>query len=362
MNELSNSRLTNFVNLIPENVDAAIIFDSANKRYLTGVNTDDAGTLVVTKNKSYFIIDSRYIEVAERNIDPKINVILQKELYNQIREIFSEQNVKSYALETQKTSVFTCEKLKNILESAQLDLSFDVSEKISELRSIKDAAEIEFIRSAQKITDDAFEYILGKISKGKTEKELALELEFYMRSNGADAVSFDIIFIGGANTSMPHGVPSDYVLKKGDMVTIDFGADFNGYKSDMTRTVAIGSVSDEQKKVYNIVLEAQQKAIDQIKEGIVCSQIDKIARDVISSYGYDEYFGHALGHSVGLEIHESPNFSPKCNTVLKEGMILSVEPGIYLPGKFGVRIEDLVLVSKNTAINLTKSKKSLIIL
>jgi len=358
---LNNTRLDSLKSLISDSVDAAIIFDCANKRYLTGVNTDDAGTLVVTKNNSYFIIDSRYIEVAERHIKNGINVVLQKELYEQISQIFTENSVKSYALEMQKTPVSVLKWLKEAV-NADFVSDFDAGEKIAFLRSVKDNGELELIKAAQKITDYAFEYILGKITEGKTEKELALELEFYMRSHGADGVSFDIIFIGGQNTSMPHGVPSEYKLKMGDLITIDFGADVNGYKSDMTRTVALGAISDEQKKVYDIVLEAQEKAIEQVKEGIVCSQIDKIARDVISSYGYGEYFGHALGHSVGLDIHESPNFSPKCSTILKEGMILSVEPGIYLPQKFGVRIEDLVYVTKKGVINLTKSKKSLIIL
>ncbi|MBQ7800574.1 MAG: aminopeptidase P family protein [Oscillospiraceae bacterium] len=359
---MNNNRLSRFKRSLAANIDAAIIFDNANKRYLTGVNTDDAGTLIVTKNSAYFIIDSRYTEVVERSVNKDINVILQKELYFQIAEIFSEQNIKYYSLETQKIPISVAEKLKKEIKIATLDLSYDAGEVISGLRSVKDQIELELIRSAQKITDDAFDYILPKIKEGKTEKELALELEFYIRSHGADGVSFDIIFIGGANTSMPHGVPSDYRLKYGDLITMDFGADFNGYKSDMTRTVALGAVSDEQKRVYNIVLEAQEKSIEQIKEGIVCSEIDKIARNIIKSYGYSEYFGHALGHSVGLDIHESPNFSPKCDTFLKEGMILSVEPGIYLPGKFGVRIEDLVYVTKKCAINLTKSKKSLIIL
>ncbi|MBQ8869359.1 MAG: aminopeptidase P family protein [Oscillospiraceae bacterium] len=359
---MNNSRLLKLIKTIPENIDAVIIFDSANKRYLTGVNTDDAGTLIITKNSAYFIIDSRYIEVVGCSVTKDINVILQNELHSQIAEIFSEQYVKSFSIETQKTPISVAEKFKKEIKNATLDLSYDAGEAINKLRSLKDQTELELIKAAQKITDDAFEYILPKIKEGKTEKELALELEFYMRSHGADGVSFDIIFIGGANTSMPHGVPSDYKLKHGDLITMDFGADFNGYKSDMTRTVALGAVSDEQKKVYNIVLEAQEKAIEQVKEGMVCSEIDKIARDVIKSYGYGEYFGHALGHSVGLDIHESPNFSPKCDTLLKEGMILSVEPGIYLPKKFGVRIEDLVYVTEKGPINLTKSKKSLIIL
>ena len=179
---------------------------------------------------------------------------------------------------------------------------------------------------------------------------------------GVSVTPVAFIAVSGENSSLPHGVPTDRKIRSGDFITLDFGAVVNGYRSDMTRTVAVGDVSKEQKKVYDIVLEAQEKAIEQVKEGIVCSQIDKIARDVISSYGYGEYFGHALGHSVGLDIHESPNFSPKCSTILKEGMILSVEPGIYLPQKFGVRIEDLVYVTKKGVINLTKSKKSLIIL
>ncbi len=358
---MKNNRLADFKASFSDSVDAAIIFDNANKRYLSGVNTDDAGTLIVTKNESYFIVDSRYIEVASRYISSEIKVVLQKDLYEQISQLFSENNVKFYALEIQKTPISVLNRLNEIVKTEFVS-HFDAGEKISRLRSIKDNTELEFIKSAQKITDDAFDYILGRIHEGKTEKELSLELEYYMRSHGADDVSFDIIFIGGKNTSMPHGVPGDYRLKKGDLITIDFGADVNGYKSDMTRTVALGAVSDEQKKVYDIVLEAQKKAIEQVKEGIACSQIDKIARDVISSHGYGEYFGHALGHSVGLDIHESPNFSPKCSTVLKEGMVLSVEPGIYLPEKFGVRIEDLVYVTKNGSINLTKSEKSLIIL
>ena len=359
---MKNSRLANFREKLADKVDAAIIFDSANKRYLSGVNTDDAGTLVVTKNGSFFIVDSRYIEVANRYIDSGIKVILQTELYEQIGEIFLQNNLKTYALETQKTPISVLNRLKEKITSADFVCNLDAGDKISELRSVKDDAELELIKFAQKITDEAFDYILGKISEGKTEKELALELEFFMRLHGAEKVSFDIIFVGGKNTSMPHGVPSDYKLKKGDLITIDFGADVNGYKSDMTRTVALGHISDEQKRVYDIVLEAQQKAIEQAREGIACCEIDKAARNVIKSYGYGDYFGHALGHSVGLDIHESPNFSPKCNTILKEGMILSVEPGIYLPQKFGVRIEDLVYVTKNGSINLTKSKKSLIIL
>jgi len=359
---LNNIHLPEFMSVLPLNVDAAIISDPANKRYLTGVNTDDAGTLIVSHDSAFFIIDSRYIEAVERTVDPNIKVMLQQDLFAQISDIFSKQNLKSVCLETQKTSVALCEKLKSKLSDVVIDLNIDAGDVVNKLRSVKDNLELEYIKQAQKITDNAFDYILGKIKEGKSEKELALNLEFFIRSNGASGVSFDIIFIGGANTSMPHGVPGDYKLNYGDFITIDFGAEFNGYKSDMTRTVALGKVSDERKKVYETVLTAQQTALEQIKEGMLCSDIDKIARDIIKNKGYGEFFGHALGHSVGLEIHEAPNFSPKCDDILKAGMILTVEPGIYLPEKFGVRIEDMVYVTKNGALNLTKSKKSLIIL
>ena len=257
---------------------------------------------------------------------------------------------------------FQIKRIKKELKNIEILLEKDIGKTICDMRKIKVKDEIDKIIVAQKITDDAFDYMLDRITEGKTEKELALELEFFMRSNGADAVSFDIIFIGGKNTSMPHGVPSDYKLQKGDFITMDFGADVCGYKSDMTRTVALGSVSEEQKEIYNIVLNAQCSALNKIRAGERCSEIDKIARDIIKESGYGQYFGHALGHSVGLDIHESPNFSPKCDEILAPGMVLTVEPGIYLPGKFGVRIEDMVYITSKGAENLTKSDKSLIII
>lgn len=356
------NRLDEFISILPDDIDAALVFDTSNRHYLTGVDTSDAGTLVVTREKAFFIIDSRYIELAERYENEKMKVVLQENLFSQIKDICSKQNVKKIGIETQTLSVSMHKTLANRLENILIDTCTDISQIIMDLRSVKSEDEINKIKQAQKITDEAFDYILGKITEGKSEKDLALELEFFMRSNGARAASFDIIFIGGKNTSLPHGVPGDYRLKNGDFITIDFGADVDGYKSDMTRTVALGKVSDDQKKVYETVLSAQKNAISQIRAGNNCCEIDKIARDIIDNSGYCGLFGHALGHSVGLDIHESPNFSPKCNTILKSNMVLTVEPGIYLPQKFGVRIEDMVLVTENGVENLTKSTKSLIIL
>lgn len=347
---------------LPDNIDAALISNSANKRYFTGVNTDDAGTLVVCKEKAFFIIDSRYYEMVNSCISKDFIVILQDDLFSQINKLFSENNVKSYCIEKQYTTITAFEKIKSALSKYTLNNDYELYDYIIELRSIKNDNELDYIKKAQSITEEGFDYILGKISHNKTEKELALELEYFLRKNGANKLSFDTIFVSGKNSSLPHGTPGNKKIEIGDFITIDFGVEYNGYMSDMTRTVVYGKASEEQIKVYNTVLEAQNAAFSLIKEGIECYNIDKAARDVISNAGYGKYFGHALGHSVGLEIHESPNFSPKCDTVLKEGMILTVEPGIYIPDKFGVRIEDMVYVTKNGYKNLTKSDKSLIIL
>jgi len=353
-----NMLKSNILNL----VDAAIIFDKYNKRYFTGLNTDDAGTLIICREKAYFIIDSRYIEIAQKTLSNDIKMILQKDLFNQINEIFLQNDIKTYCVEEHTLSVFTFNKLCSSITSSKAVSEIDLSNEIQKLRCIKSEFELNQIKKAQEITEKGFEFILSEIKEGKTEKELALELEFYLRSNGANNVSFDIIFLSGKSTSMPHGVPSNNKVKKGDFITMDFGVEYNGYMSDMTRTVAFGSVSDEMKRVYNTVLSAQNAAFELMQEGIECNKIDAAARNIISDAGFGDYFGHALGHSLGLQIHESPNFSPKCPQKLKEGMVLTVEPGIYIPEKFGVRIEDMVYITKNGFENLTKSNKTLIIL
>ena len=207
-----------------------------------------------------------------------------------------------------------------------------------------------------------FSHILSYIKEGVSEKELALEIEFFMRKNGAEGVSFDLITISGKNTSLPHGVPSDKKLKKGEFITMDIGCKVNGYCSDMTRTVALGEPSDEMKKVYNIVLQAQLKALKTVKSGITASSVDFAARDLIDKNGFENCFGHATGHGVGLDIHEEPRVSTKSDTVLQSGMIITIEPGIYLQDKFGVRIEDMVMVTDDGCYNFTKSNKELIVL
>ncbi|MEG0470638.1 MAG: M24 family metallopeptidase, partial [Longicatena sp.] len=212
------------------------------------------------------------------------------------------------------------------------------------------------------ITDKAFLHICDFIKVGQTEFDIAIELEYTMKKLGATGLAFDSIIVSGVNSSLPHGVPSDKKIEQGDFITMDFGASYNGYCSDMTRTVAIGKISDEQQKVYDTVLKAQLMAIDAIKAGVTYSDIDNVARSYIYSQGYEGCFGHGLGHSLGLYIHEDPRFSYACHEVAQENVMMTVEPGVYLSGKFGVRIEDMVLITENGVDIITKSEKKLITL
>ena len=238
-----------------------------------------------------------------------------------------------------------------------------VSGLVENLRKVKDSEEIEWTRQAESIGCDAFNYVCGIIEPGMSEKGLALELEYYMLAHGADGISFDTIAITGAKTSMPHGIPGNDIIKEGDFVTMDFGCTVNGYHSDMTRTVAVGYATDEMRKVYDIVLHAQEECCEKIHAGMIGKECDAIARDIIAAAGYGECFGHSLGHGTGLQIHEAPNFSMRYDKVIEENTIMSIEPGIYLPGKFGVRIEDLCIVKKDGIINLcVTAPKKLIVL
>ena len=245
----------------------------------------------------------------------------------------------------------------------------ELDEKVNSFRQIKCEEELGNIKEAEAIGDKAFGYIVDHLriskhiitSNNMTEMDVAMKLENFMKKHGASALSFDTICASGINSSMPHAVPTTKALSDGDFLTMDFGCIFNGYCSDMTRTVYIGENPDKEKiDVYNTVLLAQTEALKAIKPGAKCSDVDKIARDIIANAGYGKYFGHGLGHSVGLYIHEEPRLSPKCDVILKPGMTMTVEPGIYLPGKFGVRIEDLVVVTEDGYKNLTNSPKELI--
>lgn len=340
--------------------DAALIFSEENRRYFTEFPSSD-GALLVYGNTALFFTDSRYTEAAAKCIGEEA-VIDSSNLYEKLEKIFTENSVKKIAVENNKLTLAEFETLKKKLPGFEFDTTDALAKAIEEIRIVKTDDEIEKIKAAQKIAEDAFSHMLTFIKPGMTEKEVSLELDFYMLSHGAEAISFETIAVAGAKSSMPHGVPGDNVLQKGDFLTLDFGAVVDGYHSDMTRTVAIGEVSEEMKKVYATVLEAQTKALDALKDGITGVEADKIARDIIEDAGYGKNFGHGLGHGVGVEIHESPNLSPRSSHTLKAGHAVTVEPGIYLPGRFGVRIEDMAVITGDGCINLTTCPKELIII
>lgn len=354
-----NTRMEKLMQAV-KGMEAALVTTPVNRFYFLGLDTGDAGTLLILPQKSYFIIDSRYIEIAERTVT-SAEVVLQDKTPEQVREILTSHGVKRLHMENKET-LSLADSVRGAIGGIALDTSAVLSDAIDALRAIKTPEELASIRKAQKITDDCLAYILPKLKPGVREIDAALDMEMYMRSHGAGKLAFDTILVSGANGSLPHGVPSEKTIEDGDFITMDFGANVDGYCTDMTRTVAVGHVSDEQKKVYDTVLKAQLAACDAAKAGMRGCEVDKIARDIIAQAGYGQYFGHGLGHAVGIEIHENPRYSPTCDTVVQAGMVMTIEPGIYLPGQFGVRIEDTVFVGENSVEPIAKSDKSLIIL
>ncbi len=339
-----------------DDVDAVIITSPYNRRYFTDFKSS-AGISLITKKNSYFLVDFRYIEKAKATIKTSQCILLTKRK-DQLDEIFQKENIKRIGFEDDFVTVAALNMLKE--EFPQVEF-VPFSEFILHQRTIKSHQELEKIKKAQAITDKGFSYIINFIKPGMTEKEISLELEYYMKKNGADALAFDNIVVSGKNSSLPHGVPGDKKVETGDFITMDFGAMYDGYCSDMTRTVALGKVTEEMREVYNTVLKAQKACLEKIKAGVTGFEIDKIARDIIYE-NYEGCFGHGLGHSVGLEIHEMPAFNTVYKGKIEEGTIMTVEPGIYIENKFGVRIEDMVYITKEGCINLTSSPKDLIIL
>ncbi len=340
--------------------EAALIRDDDNRFYFTGLRCS-AGALLVTKNDALLLVDFRYFEKAKQQVKVA-EVLLCERFYSQLEELLKKNDIDTLFVETDTISLSDYCELRNALSSIKVSDSNILSKQMRKLRSVKTKEEEECIIRAQKLTDETFSYILNKIKPGATEKQIMLDMEFYMRSLGSEGVAFDFIVVSGENSSLPHGVPSDRVIQNGDFVTMDFGAVIGGYRSDMTRTVAVGHISDKQREVYDTVLVAQTVAIKAIKPGIKCCEVDKIARDIIAEAGFGGCFGHGLGHSVGLAIHESPACNRADETPLEAGMVMTVEPGIYIENEFGVRIEDMVILTESSCKNLTKSPKELIIL
>ncbi len=331
-----------------------------NVRYFTSFSSTN-GYLLVTASDSIFLTDSRYVEAAKNNITTVDSVLIFENLERSVLPLVKKLSLDFVSVEGGRTTLARFAELKKVLPNVKLE-SERLDDMINSVRALKTDEEREKIIKAQRIAEKAFSEILNQIKPGKTERELSLELDYTMLRLGAQALSFETIVVSGKNSSMPHGVPSEKAIENGDFVTFDFGAVYQNYHSDMTRTVAVGNVSDKQRDVYKTVLDAQKKAIDFVSADKNCRDVDAVARNIIKSNGYGEYFGHGLGHGVGVEIHEFPTVSPKSETVLEPGHIITVEPGIYIPGEFGVRIEDMLYVTENGFENLTECPKELLIL
>ena len=340
---------------------AALVSAPVSRRRLTGFESSD-GLLFLTQAHAVFLTDSRYIEAAKAEITA-CPVEELKDSAKQLRELCKAHRVKRLFVETGRTTLDEAARLRRQLPGVWVETGGTLVDGcLRALRLHKTPEEADCVRRAQAIAERAFAHILGMLEPGTAEREIALDLDYAMLRFGAQALSFETIAVAGENGSKPHGVPGERKLRKGDLLTLDFGAVADGYHSDMTRTVAIGKPGEEQQKIYSIVLGAQQAALDRLAPGVPCKDIDAAARDWIKAAGYGEHFRHGTGHGVGLEIHEAPTLSRKSKDILAPGMIVTVEPGIYLPGSCGVRIEDIALITETGYENLTNTDKKLIVI
>ncbi|MBO5868974.1 MAG: aminopeptidase P family protein [Oscillospiraceae bacterium] len=347
-----------YLTLLGETADALLLTSRYSRHY--GAEFDIAeGVAIVSAKGCLYFTDSRYIESAQNNIKGfKVVEMNRENPYRKlINDAIAEFGIRKLGFEE---GYMTLSEFRSYEENLQAEL-VPMGEKIDSFRAVKEPWELDRMRKAQAITDKAFTEVLTRIKVGMTEKELQAELIYCLYKNGGEGLSFDPIVVSGPNTSLPHGVAGDRVIQEGDFITLDFGVLYGGYCSDMTRTVAVGYATEEMRKVYDTVLAAQLAGIAATRAGVTGCEVDAAARKVITDAGYGQYFGHSYGHCIGMECHEMPGCSPSCSVVMEENMVASAEPGIYLPGKFGVRIEDLVIFTADGCENMTKSHKNLII-
>ena len=346
--------------LAQKNLDGVLITDGKNQLYASGFAFTD-GAVLITRERAFLFTDSRYIEAAEKTVSADVELRLfgaGKRLSELIKA-----ELKSCAVKSLGAEEFSLPHGQFLNYEKLLGLELTPCQSIFfELRASKDEQEQAHMRAAQAIAEKALDDVLRIIRPGVTERDIAAEISYRLLKHGGEGNSFDPIAVSGANSSMPHGVPSDKPVENGDFVTMDFGCVKNGYCSDMTRTVAVGHATEEMKNVYDVVLRAQLEGIKTARAGVSGAAIDGAARGVISDAGFGEYFGHSFGHSLGLDIHESPSASPSSRAPMPAGAVISAEPGIYLPGKFGVRIEDVLILREDGCENITHASKELIIL
>lgn len=337
---------------------AMLITYPANRRYITGF-TGSEGIILITMEESFLITDFRYVSQVKEQV-PHITLMEhQGSPFKTLGEVCAKKNITAVAFEEDHLTYAAYHELQKALEGVHLN---PVKKVVESLRMVKDEDELTTIRQAADIADHAFTQILSIIQPGMKEKEVALRLEFYMRETGASSSSFNIIVASGKRSALPHGIASDKELEAGDLVTLDFGALYKGYASDITRTIMLGTPTQRQKEIYDIVLTAQMETIERIRPGMTGMEADHIAREIITNRGYGEFFGHGTGHGLGSEVHEDPRLSKQGKIELAPGMVVTVEPGIYLPDFGGVRIEDDIVITETGCEVLTKSKKDLIVI
>lgn len=342
-------------------LDAILLTGEADRFYASGFHSAGTdGVALVTRKKAYYFTDSRYIEAAGRRVQgAEIREIGPGRGYAVLlEEIITSQRIRRLGFEDAYMTVQDHERYRKALPC---DL-VPATELLLRLRSVKDEEELDAMVAAQRIAEKALEGILEEIRPGVAEREIAARLQYLMLHFGAENMSFDPIVVSGPNGSLPHGVPGERAIQNGEFVTMDFGCVYHGYCSDMTRTVAVGFATEEMQRIYHLVLKAQEAGIAAARAGVTGREVDGAAGPVISAAGYGSFFGHSFGHGVGVEIHEQPNASPMNDQALPAGAVISAEPGIYLPGKMGVRIEDVILLTETGCKNLTRAPKELLIL
>ncbi len=340
-------------------IDSFLVTNLTSIKYLTGF-MGSAAVALITKDKNYFITDFRYKTVVKSEVNSDFEIIIGKQSsYEFLKSIIKKNKLKKIGFEANTLNFNAYRTLKKSYEVKWVPLSG----LVEEISAIKTAEELDYIRKAVDISDKAFHHILAAIKAGKTtEKELAADITYFQMKLGGEKNAFDPIVASGENSALPHAHPTDRVIQSGDLLTLDYGTVYRGFNSDMTRTIAIGEISEEKRKIYEVVLEAQLTALGNIKAGASCRKVDGSARDLIKDYGFGEYFGHGLGHGLGYEVHESPRLNQVYKGKLKVNNVVTVEPGIYIEGLGGVRIEDDVVVTEEGCEILNKTTKELIIL
>ncbi|SMF87677.1 Xaa-Pro aminopeptidase [Paenibacillus uliginis N3/975] len=339
-------------------LSAMLVASPINRRYLTGF-TGSAGYVLIIREQSYLLTDFRYMTQAPQQAAGFKVVEHGAKVMDTVKELLATEGITSLGFEQEHVTYAVFAAYTEQLKPVSL---VPVSGLVEELRIFKDSEELKVMQRAADLADATFSHVLSIVETGKTEREIDLQMEMFMRSHGATSSSFDTIVASGERSALPHGVASERVIQGDEFITFDFGALLDGYCSDLTRTIAVGTPDPKLKEIYDIVLEAQLHALDHIKPGMTGREADALARDIITKYGYGDYFGHSTGHGLGMEVHESPRLSKLSDDVLKPGMVVTVEPGIYLPGLGGVRIEDDIVITETGIHILTSSSKEYTVL